>query len=58
MRVWLKVKYVGDEKGKGEGLENGLNSIDKTLVVGGARISYSIWEVGGILSSYLLSFLF
>lgn len=41
------VKYVGDEKGKGEGLENGLNSIDKTLVVGGARISYSIWEVGG-----------
>lgn len=49
---------MGDEKGKGEGLENGLNSIDKTLVVGGARISYSIWEVGGILSSYLLSFLF
>lgn len=43
------VKYVGDEKGKGKGkgLENGLSSIDKTLFVEGARISYTIWEVGG-----------
>lgn len=49
MCVWLKVKYVGDEKGKGKGkgLENGLSSIDKTLFVEGARISYTIWEVGG-----------
>jgi len=25
-----------------------LNIVDKTLLVGGARISYCIWEVGGI----------
>ncbi|KAK9284372.1 hypothetical protein L1049_024759 [Liquidambar formosana] len=40
-------KYVGNEKEEG-GLEmEGLNSMDKTLSVSGARISYSIWEVGG-----------
>ncbi|PON83856.1 Small GTPase superfamily, Rab type [Trema orientale] len=40
-------KYVGDEKERGREHENGLSSIDKTLIVGDARISYSIWEVGG-----------
>ncbi|CAN6702027.1 unnamed protein product [Malus baccata var. baccata] len=47
------VKYVGDDD-KEEGGETdtaGLNSMDKTLLVRGARISYSIWEVGGDLKS-------
>ncbi|KAF4382642.1 hypothetical protein CsatB_020728 [Cannabis sativa] len=42
-------KYMGEEKEevvKHEN-ENGLSSIDKILIVGDARISYSIWEVGG-----------
>ncbi|KAL1325023.1 hypothetical protein HN51_035115 [Arachis hypogaea] len=38
------VKYVGDENGQ-QG--KGLNPMDKTLDVRGARISYSIWEVQG-----------
>ena len=46
----MKEKYVGDEKERGREHENGLSSIDKTLIVGDARISYSIWEVGGIFS--------
>lgn len=42
------VKYVGDEeKEQGGSQEKGLNSMDKTLFVKGARISYSIWEVDG-----------
>ncbi|KAL6287382.1 hypothetical protein ACE6H2_011772 [Prunus campanulata] len=47
------VKYVGDdEKEEGEETEaTGLNLMDKTLLVSGARISYSIWEVGGDLKS-------
>ena len=48
LRGWiqwlLQVKYVGDEREK-EGQQK--NQMDKTLLVGGARISYSIWEVGG-----------
>lgn len=39
---------MGDEKEQRGVYENGLSSIDKTLIVGGARITYSIWEVGGI----------
>ncbi|GAV89453.1 Miro domain-containing protein [Cephalotus follicularis] len=40
-------KYVGNEKEQGGIQRNGLNLIDKTLMVKGARISYSIWEVEG-----------
>ncbi|KAL2328343.1 hypothetical protein Fmac_021770 [Flemingia macrophylla] len=39
------VKYVGDEKEQNQ--REGLNHMDKTLVVRGARISYRIWEVQG-----------
>lgn len=39
---------MGDEKEQHrEEHANGLSSIDKTLVVGNARIAYSIWEVPG-----------
>ncbi|XP_027347238.1 septum-promoting GTP-binding protein 1 isoform X2 [Abrus precatorius] len=41
------VKYVGDEKEKQGEQRKGLNQMDKTLVVRGARISYCIWEVQG-----------
>ncbi|CAL5394257.1 unnamed protein product [Camellia sinensis] len=40
-------KYVGEERQE-EGFEisdSGLNQMDKTLCVGGARIAYRIWEV-------------
>nr|KJB50470.1 hypothetical protein B456_008G173200 [Gossypium raimondii] len=42
-------KYIGDEKDEqGEDhQEKGLNLMDKTFVVEGARIYYSIWEVDG-----------
>ncbi|CAI0627593.1 unnamed protein product, partial [Linum tenue] len=41
------VKYVGDEQEK-ESLEMaGLNLMHKTLLVQDARISFSIWDVGG-----------
>lgn len=51
------MKYVGQEQ---EALQNkGLNMMDKTLLVGGARISYSIWEVEGmqIFLYFFFSFL-
>ena len=52
---WLKVKYVGQEQ---EALQNkGLNMMDKTLLVGGARISYCIWEVEGMQIFLYFSFL-
>ncbi|KAG6657808.1 hypothetical protein I3843_04G107000 [Carya illinoinensis] len=41
------VKYVGNEKEQEALQKKELNLMDKTLLVGGARISYSIWEVGG-----------
>ncbi|KAK7312718.1 hypothetical protein VNO77_36803 [Canavalia gladiata] len=41
------VKYVGDEKEQQGKQREGLNQMDKTLVVRGARISYCIWEVQG-----------
>ncbi|PIN14936.1 Ras GTPase [Handroanthus impetiginosus] len=44
-------KYAGGEKGKEEFAVTGINQVDKTLNVKGARISYSIWEVGGDNSS-------
>ncbi|KHN21238.1 Septum-promoting GTP-binding protein 1 [Glycine soja] len=40
-------KYVGDEKEQQGNQREGLNQMDKTLVVEGARISYCIWEVQG-----------
>lgn len=42
------MKYVGDEEEKRCLEMSGLNLIDKTLVVKGARISFRIWDVGGI----------
>ncbi|KAG7582860.1 P-loop containing nucleoside triphosphate hydrolase [Arabidopsis suecica] len=42
-------KYVGDEEKEVEmrELEKGINCTDKTLYMGGARISYSIWDLEG-----------
>ncbi|KAL5196547.1 hypothetical protein ABZP36_000059 [Zizania latifolia] len=41
------VKYVGDEE-EPNGLQmTGLNLMDKTLAVRGARIAFSIWDVAG-----------
>ncbi|KAI7730533.1 hypothetical protein M8C21_006246 [Ambrosia artemisiifolia] len=40
-------KYVGKEKNNEELEAKGINHMDKTLRIGGARISYSIWEAGG-----------
>ncbi|OWM81257.1 hypothetical protein CDL15_Pgr007295 [Punica granatum] len=41
------IKYVGDEQEKRSLQMAGLNLMDKTLVVQGAKISFSIWDVGG-----------
>ncbi|KAK7305066.1 hypothetical protein VNO77_42965 [Canavalia gladiata] len=41
------IKYVGDEQEKRSLQMNGLNLMDKTLFVQGARISFSIWDVAG-----------
>ncbi|KAF5728393.1 septum-promoting GTP-binding protein 1 [Tripterygium wilfordii] len=41
------IKYVGDEQEKKCLQMGGLNLMDKTLFVQGARISFSIWDVGG-----------
>ncbi|CAI0550606.1 unnamed protein product [Linum tenue] len=43
-------KYVGDETDEGgriEGGGDGINLMDKILQVGGARISYRLWEFDG-----------
>ncbi|KAI3673788.1 hypothetical protein L6452_39918 [Arctium lappa] len=41
------IKYVGDEQ-ENKSLEMaGLNLMDKTMSFGGARIAFSIWDVGG-----------
>lgn len=45
----LKIKYVGDEQEKKSLDMAGLNLMDKTLSVQGARISLEIWDVGGML---------
>ncbi|CAA3000601.1 septum-promoting GTP-binding 1-like [Olea europaea subsp. europaea] len=44
-------KYAGREKGLKEFAMTGMNQVDKTLCVKGAHISYSIWEVGGNVST-------
>ncbi|CAN0901059.1 Septum-promoting GTP-binding protein 1 [Linum grandiflorum] len=41
------IKYVGDEQEKKSLEMAGLNLMDKTLLVQDARISFSIWDVGG-----------
>ncbi|XVE80345.1 hypothetical protein DITRI_Ditri14bG0132400 [Diplodiscus trichospermus] len=40
------IKYVGDEQEKSLQM-SGLNLVNKTLFVQGARIAFSIWDVGG-----------
>ncbi|XWS51908.1 hypothetical protein CRYUN_Cryun11dG0022100 [Craigia yunnanensis] len=42
------IKYVGDEQEKSLEM-TGLNLVNKTLLVQGARIAFSIWDVGGML---------
>ncbi|KAA8526956.1 hypothetical protein F0562_008815 [Nyssa sinensis] len=41
------IKYVGDEQEKKCLEMKGLNLMDKTLFVEGARIAFRIWDVGG-----------
>ncbi|XP_010327168.1 septum-promoting GTP-binding protein 1 [Solanum lycopersicum] len=45
-------KYVGDEQEKKSLQMNGLNLMEKILVIEGARIAFTIWDVGGDHSSY------
>ncbi|RCV13308.1 hypothetical protein SETIT_2G335500v2 [Setaria italica] len=46
------VKYVGDDGEEQNGLQmTGLNLMDKTMAVRGARIAYSIWDVAGDVQS-------
>lgn len=44
---YSQIKYVGDEQEKRSLQMKGLNLMDKTLFVQGARISFSIWDVAG-----------
>ncbi|XVE50588.1 hypothetical protein DITRI_Ditri01bG0175000 [Diplodiscus trichospermus] len=44
------IKYVGDEQEKSLQM-TGLNLVNKTLFVQGARIAFSLWDVGGGSSS-------
>ncbi|CAN4102732.1 unnamed protein product [Withania somnifera] len=46
------IKYVGDEQEKRCLQMKGLNLMDKTLVIRGARITFRIWDVGGDHSSF------
>ncbi|CAL1354313.1 unnamed protein product [Linum trigynum] len=46
------IKYVGDEQVKKSLEMAGLNLMDKTLFVQDARISFSIWDVGGDSRSF------
>ncbi|URE09200.1 septum-promoting GTP-binding protein [Musa troglodytarum] len=41
------IKYVGDLEEQRELHAAGLNSMDKVLFVRGARIAFSIWDIGG-----------
>ncbi|KAI3456957.1 hypothetical protein Pfo_013620 [Paulownia fortunei] len=41
------IKYVGDEEEKRSLQMKGLNLMDKTLHIRGARIAFRIWDVGG-----------
>ncbi|KAJ7960723.1 septum-promoting GTP-binding protein 1-like [Quillaja saponaria] len=46
-KTTFMIKYVGDEQEKRSLQMTGLNLMDKTLFVQGARISFSIWDVAG-----------
>lgn len=48
--IIIKIKYVGDEQEKKSLEMTGLNLMDKTLLVQGARITFSIWDVGGMFN--------
>ena len=41
------MKYVGDEEERKSLQMKGLNLMDKTLQIRGARIAFRIWDVGG-----------
>ncbi|KAL3851230.1 hypothetical protein ACJIZ3_013112 [Penstemon smallii] len=41
------IKYVGDEQEKRSLQMKGLNLMDKIMFIRGARIAFSIWDVGG-----------
>lgn len=44
----MQVKYVGDGEEQNGGLQmTGLNLMDKTLAVRGARLAFNIWDVAG-----------
>ncbi|XP_050205399.1 septum-promoting GTP-binding protein 1-like [Mercurialis annua] len=47
-------KYVGNEtlEEKGSTVKDGMNVMDKTLMIEGARISFSLWEVRGDHEGY------
>ena len=42
-----QIKYVGDEQERRCLQMKGLNLMDKTMRVKGARIAFSIWDVAG-----------
>lgn len=44
---FFKSKYVGDEQEQRYLEMTGVTLMDKTLIVQGARISFSLWDVGG-----------
>lgn len=49
------MKYIGEEKDEQADNQEaeGLNLMDKTFSVKGARIFYSIWEVDGMSFLYI-----
>jgi hypothetical protein len=50
--LFLQVKYVGDGEEQNGLLMIGLNMIDKTLAVWGARLAYNAWNVVGTMCRY------
>ena len=50
----VQVKYVGDGEEQNGGLQmTGLNLMDKTLAVRGARLAFNIWDVAGTHSLFM-----
>lgn len=56
MNSYFQIKYVGNEQEKRSLQMEGLNLMDKTLSVQGARISFRIWDVAGSLLKLYLYF--
>jgi hypothetical protein len=54
---YFQVKYVGNEVEKRSLQMEGLNLMDKTLYVQGARISFCIWDVAGTFLIHFLCFI-